>query len=670
MSHNLRYRTELDGLRAIAVFAVVFYHAKLSILGYAVFKGGFFGVDIFFVLSGFLITSIIFSDLNNSKFSLGGFFLRRAKRILPALIFILIITSFFAYKFLLPDSLVIYAKTLLSALFFVSNFYFFDEDTYVSDSSEYKPLLHTWSLSVEWQFYLIFPFLCIIAFKYFRHNKWKFIASLLVLSLLLAQLLSSWQPNFSFYLLPTRMWELLAGSIVAILLMENQVKVKSYYFKIMPFIGLLIILSSILFVDDKILHPSFITAIPILGTCIIIYFSRQNDIATSVLSAKPVVFIGAISYSIYLWHQPLFVFYRIKFGSIDTKTSLILILLSIILAVISFYLIEKPFRKKQLALWKWMVILASVLILVIFAGMAIIKNGFTDSTGERLSPVAKKMYQDFKVPEFRRLDSITKGRNYLSGDVVLSCGNRDPLDACRFGDQSWVVIGDSYAGSFEYALQTELARQGKGIISLSYEQCSFVSDNLWFGTAPECPEINRRRWEVIKAFTDKKTFLIAANYAQFKDTKLVEGASGQNITSEQIAPNQLVWESLADNINKLLSMGHRVVLVYPIPSVRTDVKRDYFRLLDISNGNVGKVYDKSTKGYNAAISLSEELDNYIKPNPNLIIIRPVDSLCEGHNCMIINKNGGLYNQGNHLSNAGATLVLGPIPFRQTKINSN
>ncbi|WP_227721914.1 acyltransferase family protein [Yersinia proxima] len=633
MSRNLRYRAELDGLRAIAVLAVVFYHAKLSILGYELFKGGFFGVDIFFVLSGFLITSIIFSDLESDKFSIREFFLRRAKRILPALIFILIVTSFFAYRFLLPDSLVVYAKTLLSALFFVSNFYFFDEDTYVSDSSEYKPLLHTWSLSVEWQFYLIFPFLCVLAFRYFKCNKWIFIVCLLLLSLLLAQFLSFWQPNFSFYLLPTRMWELLAGSIVAIV-----------------------------FIDDKILHPSFITAIPILGTCIIIYFSRQNDIATSLLSAKPVIFIGAISYSVYLWHQPLFVFYRIKIGSIDNKTSLMLTVFTVIFAVISFYLIEKPFRKTQLALWKWIVMLVSVLILVIFAGVVIIKNGFADSTGERLSPVAKKMYQEFKVPEFRRLDGNTKGRNYLSGDAVPSCGNRDPLDACRFGDQSWVVIGDSYAGSFEYALQTELAKQGKGIISLAYEQCSFVSDNLWFGTAPECPEINRRRWEVIKAFTDKKTFLIAANYAQFKDTKLVEGASVQGITSEKIAPNQLVWESLADNINKLLSMGHRVVLVYPIPSVRTDVKRDYFRLLDISNGNVGKVYDKSTKGYNAAISLSEELDNYIKPNPNLIIIRPVDSLCDGHNCMIINKNGGLYNQGNHLSNAGAKLVIEQFPL--------
>ncbi|WP_186367590.1 SGNH hydrolase domain-containing protein [Yersinia aldovae] len=347
-------------------------------------------------------------------------------------------------------------------------------------------------------------------------------------------------------------------------------------------------------------------------------------------------------------------------------------MISVILAIISFYLIEKPFRKKQLALWKWAVMGVSAFILILFSGVTIIKNGFADSAGERLSPLAKKMYEDFKVPEFRRLESVTTGRNYLSGKPTHLCGNRDPSGACKFGDESWVVIGDSYAASFEYALQTELAKKGKGIISLTYEQCSFVSDKLWFGTAPECPDINRRRWGVINAFSSKKTFLIAANYAQFKDTKLVEGSPGKalsmNVVSEPAAPDELVWVSLASNINKLLSMGHRVVLVYPIPTVRTDVKRDYFRLLNISNGNVGKVYDKSTKGYNAASALSEKLNAYIKPSPNLMIINPVDSLCEGHNCLIINKNGGLYNQGSHLSNAGAKLVLGQLPIMDVPID--
>ncbi|CQJ60010.1 acyltransferase family protein [Yersinia rohdei] len=173
-----KYRAELDGLRAVAVISVLLYHVKFSLFGYEVFKGGFLGVDIFFVLSGYLITTIIFTQMNAGVFSLKDFFIRRIKRILPAMVAVLLVSSVFAFYFLLPDSLVIYVKTLLASLFFVSNLYFFGEDTYVSDSSEYKPLLHTWSLSVEWQFYLIFPFLCLWLFKRFKNKKLTIIFSL------------------------------------------------------------------------------------------------------------------------------------------------------------------------------------------------------------------------------------------------------------------------------------------------------------------------------------------------------------------------------------------------------------------------------------------------------------------------------------------------------------
>lgn len=654
-----KYRAELDGLRAVAVISVLLYHVKFSLFGYEVFKGGFLGVDIFFVLSGYLITTIIFTQMNAGVFSLKDFFIRRIKRILPAMVAVLLVSSVFAFYFLLPDSLVIYVKTLLASLFFVSNLYFFGEDTYVSDSSEYKPLLHTWSLSVEWQFYLIFPFLCLWLFKRFKNKRLTIIFSLFLLSLVLSNILAYRQPNFAFYMLPSRMWELMAGSIVAIIILENKLNIGKIYYKVFPVVGLVLITLSILFINDGMLHPSVITLIPVLGTCLIILFSRDKNLASNFLSLKPMIFIGAISYSIYLWHQPLFVFYRIKIGEISMSTSILLILLSIVISVLSFYLIEKPFRTKQLSRWKLIVISASPIILIMFSVFILVKNSSSDQTETFMSPLAKKMYEDFKVPEFRRLKGNSEGKNYLSGEKTIDCTNRSPLEACKFGDESWVVLGDSYAASFEYALQNELAEKGHGIISLTYEQCSFVSEKLWFGTAPECPEINRQRWQVINNFTDKKTFLIAANYAQFKDVKVVqEGEKKSN--GMPVVGEELVWESLAENINKLLSLGHRVVVIYPIPSISTDVKIEYFRLLNMTNSHINKVYDKRTKGYYAALSLGETLDNSLTSNPNLIIIKPVDSLCSDNRCLIINKDGGLYNNGNHLSNAGARLVLGDV----------
>lgn len=651
-----KYRAELDGLRAVAVISVLLYHVKFSLFGYEVFKGGFLGVDMFFVLSGYLITTIIFSQMNTGVFSLKDFFIRRIKRILPAMIIVLLLSSVLAFYFLLPDSLVVYVKTLLASLFFVSNLYFFGEDTYVSDSSEYKPLLHTWSLSVEWQFYLIFPFLCIWLFKRFKDKKLTIICSLFLLSLVLSNILAYRQPNFAFYMLPSRMWELMAGSIVAIIILENKLNISKFYYKTLPIVGFILIILSIVFIDDGMLHPSVITLIPVLGTCLIVLFSREKDAASYFLSLKPMIFIGAISYSIYLWHQPLFVFYRIKIGEISTFISIILILLSIALSILSFYVIEKPFRKKQLSRWKLISMTVSAIILIVFSVFVLVKNSSADQTDSLMSPLAKKMYEDFKVPEFRRLMGKTKDANYFSGEKTIECINRSPLEACRFGDESWVVLGDSYVASFEYALQNKLAATGHGIISLTYEQCSFVSEKLWFGTAPECPGINRQRWQVINNFTDKKTFLIAANYAQFKDVNVVE-EGGQELNGKPVVGKDLVWESFAENINKLLSLGHRVVVIYPIPSISTDVKIEYFRLLNMTNSHINKVYDKRTKGYYAALSLGETLDSYLTPNPNLIIIKPVDSLCRDNRCLIINKDGGLYNNGNHLSNAGARLVL-------------
>lgn len=214
---NLRYRPEIDGLRAIAVISVILYHAEITILGHRLFKGGFIGVDIFFVISGYLITYIILKELViTGKFKFQKFYERRIRRIIPALLVVMYLSLPLAYLYLLPNSFVDFSKSILSSLLFISNFYFhYSDQVYNAESSSLKPFLHTWSLSIEEQFYILFPVVLLITFNYFR----KYLIHILIFGFVVSLGLADWgsrnHASFNFYILPTRAWELLAGSILA-----------------------------------------------------------------------------------------------------------------------------------------------------------------------------------------------------------------------------------------------------------------------------------------------------------------------------------------------------------------------------------------------------------------------------------------------------------------------
>jgi peptidoglycan/LPS O-acetylase OafA/YrhL len=336
------YRKEIDGLRAIAVLSVMFFHA-----GFESVSGGFLGVDIFFVISGYLITSIILKQKETGTFSLTTFYERRIRRIFPALFFILIACLPFAWLLLLPHELKDFGQSLMAVSVFVSNIFFWQESDYFSADAEMIPLLHTWSLAVEEQYYLLFPLLMIILWPVFK-NRIRKLSALFLLLAIASLAFSEWAwrhyPEANFYLLPSRAWELLAGVLAAFYLFQREQNGS----QAISLIGLAMVLGPLFFLNNKLPFPSLYTLIPITGTMLIILFTSHTTWVGKLLSTPILVGIGLISYSAYLWHQPLFVFARLQhFQEPPAWQFFALILLTLLLAFLSWRFIEQPFRNRQ-----------------------------------------------------------------------------------------------------------------------------------------------------------------------------------------------------------------------------------------------------------------------------------------------------------------------------------
>jgi peptidoglycan/LPS O-acetylase OafA/YrhL len=377
----IKYRPEIDGIRAIAVISVIFYHFQISVLNYRLFQGGFVGVDIFFVISGYLITSIILIELvDTGSFSLKYFYERRIRRILPALLLIMLLFFPFAWIYLTPDRFIDFVKSILYSLSISSNFYFnYSGQQYGADSGLLKPFLHTWSLSIEEQYYILFPIILLISFKYFI----KYLIHILIFGVVISLSLADWgstnYPSYNFYLLPTRVWELLAGSILAYFeIIKKQRSLNNKFNLVFPLIGSILIAHSIVFFNDRMFHPSFYTLSPVVGVCLIIWFSNKNEIITKILSSKLLVGVGLISYSLYLWHYPILAFSRLTdffYGGILNK--LLISLMIIILSIVSYYFIEKPFRKKKYNFKIELTLLLFISFVIVFASFKVLsENGY------------------------------------------------------------------------------------------------------------------------------------------------------------------------------------------------------------------------------------------------------------------------------------------------------
>lgn len=376
----ISYRPEIDGLRTVAVLSVIIYHAELPWGDTIFLSGGYIGVDIFFVISGYLITSLILGELvSTGGFSVMGFYERRVRRLLPALLVVTVASIVAAWQILLPAQLVDFCYSVLASLLFVSNFYWdLSLEVYGAQPALLKPMLHTWSLAVEEQYYIVFPLLFIGIYTWTRKRLILLLSILFVASLLFAQWYTATDSSSSFYMLPSRFWELLAGGLLACVLAQRSASLPDHKLVVFaPLAGLLMICVSLFLFDHDIHHPGFITLLPVLGTVLIIGFAREGDGVTRLLSSRLFVAIGLMSYSLYLWHFPIFSFARNMHSDITSLEKLVWIALTFACSIVSYLAVEKPFRdrRKMPAATAMFSIAIVSLGVVIFSVYAVQKNG-------------------------------------------------------------------------------------------------------------------------------------------------------------------------------------------------------------------------------------------------------------------------------------------------------
>lgn len=376
MSLRLKNRPEINGLRALAVLSVVIYHAKINYNGYYFLSGGFVGVDIFFVISGYLISSLIFKEIKkNNKLNIYNFYLRRSRRILPALFFVVSTSYIFFSPILIYTPLIEFSESAISSILFFSNIYFYlTSIVYGDPGGWFKPLLNTWSLSVEEQFYLIFPLLTVFLFKFFNKYKLNVLILLWLSSFIISIKLSNTDNSQNFYMIYTRFWELLSGIILSYLQFFNkkfsELKLPDHY----HFLGLIMIIFSIFFYNDNLNFPSFYAVVPVAGT-IILLINSKNYTFEKIFSIKPLIIIGLFSYSLYLWHYPIFTFFRtLNPYSVTLYSKILSVLIIIFFTYVSYKFIENRFRYFENSSNKLFFGFIISLLLFVFSFHLFIKN--------------------------------------------------------------------------------------------------------------------------------------------------------------------------------------------------------------------------------------------------------------------------------------------------------
>lgn len=633
-----KFRADINGLRAFAVIAVVLFHFNPSWV-----PGGFAGVDVFFVISGFLMTGIIFRGLEQNNFSILKFYVARANRIIPALAVLCLVLLIMGWFYLTPVEYRGLGKHVASSISFLSNFMYWTEAGYFDAASHEKWLLHTWSLSVEWQFYIIYPIILVLLTKIFST---KAIKSMLVIGTILGFIFCviatyKW-PNPSYYLLPTRAWEMMLGGIAYLYPLTLRDNKK----KILELVGLALIIGSYFFISSENLWPGYLAVFPVLGSFLIIQAQRNDSFITGNIVFQK---IGSWSYSIYLWHWPLVV--AIYIFSLNELYTYAGIILSILLGFLSYKYIEGiKFRSQFTTMVSYLkckpVYIAGFVALI--GAIVYIKQ--TSISALRLS--AEKI----AIVDQQKRDP----REPVCGKVIDGVSPQ-----CTYGDGpvKAIVIGDSHSQAQSVAIGERASLVGGSILSFGLSGCPTIKNvykkDLHNGSqdhncgklVSNAIEISAKKYPNIPVIIINRSSQYLLGYNEHDQLKLPiifvdKEFKERNDDYKNNISNHIV------NTACEFSKHNPVYLVRPTPELKIDVPKAMFRSSSISSRNVKIMRDEYIQRQTIVYKMQDEAVKRC----DATVLDPIPYLCDSEYCYGDINGIPLYFDDDHLSSAGAKLI--------------
>jgi len=639
-AERLTYRADVDGLRAVAVLPVILYHAGVSL-----FSGGFVGVDVFFVVSGYLITSIILDEIRVGTFTYLGFYERRVRRIFPALFLMMAVSLPLGLTVLVPEHLEDFGQSVIAAALFVSNFFFFLEDGYFEGPAELHPMLHTWSLAVEEQFYLLMPLLLAVLVR----RRISVVGVLLALAGL-SLAFSVWQvennPSAAFYLLPARFWELMLGAVLAAAAIPA---IRSAGLSgVGVLAGLLAIAVAVFTYDEATTFPGAAALLPCVGTALIIYCGRTVNPVSTLLGSPPLRRIGLLSYSLYLWHFPLMVFARhLIIRPFTALEIFLLVALTFVLAALSWRFVEQPFRARSASgesqVSRRRLFQLAALVMLAAVGFGVFTD-LSDGAPDRFDAQASAY---LAANEDRDTHCLRKGKH---------CELGDPQQA-----PSYIVWGDSHAGALlppfralsdDYDVTGLAMLRGGCLPSIGFRTTTQV-------IAESCAAANEAALTAALEPGIEAVFL-AGRWTMMVEQSMFGYESGRphgmlDETGELAGAHsrEVLEKVLGRTLARLKEGGRLVYVLGPVPETGFHVPHTLAQRARFGDLLTPEAIGPTRMEFDARNRRTIALLQSVALEHQAVLLLPHETICAGERCAVLRNGRPMYYDTDHLTITGA-----------------